>query len=95
MVHHNTIRYNYVRTATINQDSDDNNENNSNCNSNSNQEDDEVTLSPLNDKMEQQAISYLDKGDQLKNILHVLNGYHVDAKRIPSVIKKILDHDSG
>ena len=57
-------------------------------NSNSNQENDEVTLSPLNDKMEQQAISYLDKGDQLKNILHVLNGYHVDAKRIPSVIKK-------
>ena len=33
-------------------------------------------------------MAYLDKVEELKNILNQLDGYHVDAKRIPSVIIK-------
>ena len=49
---------------------------------NSKQEDDEVTLSPLkNGKLE------------LKSILNQLDGYHVDANTIPSVIKQTLHNE--
>ena len=39
-------------------------------------------------------MAYLDKVEELKNILNQLDGYHVDAKRIPSVIKKTLHNGS-